>query len=435
MSGLNNFLMYEVELPLIPVVAAMENNGYPVDTQFFIQLRERLAPLLEQEKSAIASHAWNGFNANSHPQLSKLLFDELGLPITKRTDHGNPSTDNQALEPLRTRHEVVPHIIRFRELQKIVSTYCSVAEKADEHGRLRVEFNQCDAATGRFTSSSIIQTIPNNEEFAIRNGFRASPGHKIVAADFDQQEIRILAQESGDQRLRDAFANGLDVHGFAAVMLYGLSCQPNEVGQLFPQERRNVKALHFGIIYGKQPFSMGRELGISEADARKLFDDYFGTFPSVKSFIDSVHRRLMRHGFVDDLFGRRRHFPQVRRRLPRKPYNQMNQEEQALYRQIAAAKREAQNFVIQGAAATITKLAMIQCHRRMEEQYPDVRMILTLHDELQFEVPDFQVNAFATELPDLMCNLGLEDRFRFTVPMTVKVKVGPSMGELTAFQN
>ena len=198
-------------------------------------------------------------------------------------------------------------------------------------------------------------------------------------------------------------------------------------------KRDGVKAIQFGLIYGRSAYSLAQELGIPKDEAEQLVADYFQQFPSVKRFIDGVHKRLLRDGHVDDLFGRRRHFPVARRKPPRKEWRRMNEDERTLVRNIGGARRQAQNFVIQGASATITKLAMIRCHRHIRAEHPGIRMLLTLHDELQFEVPEQLVDHFAGELPGLMCDLGLE-RFGFDVPMKVEVKVGPSWGELKKWE-
>ena len=432
MSGLMKFLMHEVELPLIEIVADMEDAGYPVDVHFFQDLRKRLEPDLAKLLKKIRKTAGHEFNPKSPPQLSRLLYKKLKLKVTKTTKTGAPSTDSATLKRLAAKHKVIPTIIRFREIDKIITTYCAVHKQVGSDGRLRVEFNQLAAETGRFSSSSIIQTVPKkNDAYGIRKGFRASKGCIIVSADFRQQELNVLAQVSQDKNLLAAIKTGLDLHGLAAVKVFGLDCEPNEVETKYPKKRDQIKAIQFGLIYGKTPYSLAMDLNISKEDAEKLVADYFKQFPAVKRFIAKVHRELMRRGYVDDVFGRRRHFPIVKRKVPRKRYHYMTTAEKELLRTINAAKRAAQNFVIQGASATITKLAMIRCYRCILEKYGNnVKMILTLHDELQFEVSKKVVGKFAAELPGLMCNLGLE-RFGFKLPLAVEVKTGPSWGEMT----
>jgi DNA polymerase-1 len=432
MPGLSRFLMEEVELPLMPVVVAMEDVGCPVDPDHFVTLLDRLQPELTAAIKQIREQAGRDLNPQSPKQLAKYLYEDLGLPVLATTDSGAASTNIAALKQLEHKHAAIGPIIRYREVQKIVSTYCKIPEQLGADGRFHASFNQLGAETGRFTSASIVQTLPKKkDEFGIRKGFRATPRHHLVAADFDQQELRVLAQASGDKKMREAFAQDVDLHGLAAVKMFRLNCEPSEVKEKFPNERDRVKALQFGLIYGRSPFSIALALGISQAEAEKLLNDYFVNFPAVKRMIAEVHSVVVKHGFVDDMFGRRRYLPDARLPRPRKRYERMNEAERRIVSRLNAAKREAQNFVIQGASATITKLAMLRCHDAIQNRFPSVRMFLTLHDELFFEVPTEVVPTFAAELPSLMCSLGLEERFDFQVPLKVEVKVGPSMGELS----
>jgi DNA polymerase-1 len=425
--------MHEVEMPLVEIVADMEDTGYPVDALFFQDLRKRLEPDLAKLLKKIRRTAGPDFNPKSSAQLLRLLYKQLKLKVAKTTKTGAPSTDNATLMRLAAKHKVVPDLIRFREIDKTITTYCAVHKQVGADGRLRVEFNQLAAETGRFSSPSIIQTVPKKKDaYGIRKGFRASKGFLIVGADFRQQELNVLAQVSKDKNLLAAIKSNVDLHGLAAVKVFQLGCEPNEVESKYPEKRDQIKAIQFGLIYGKTAYGLAATLAITKDEAQQLIDDYFKQFPAVKRFIAKVHRELMRRGYVDDVFGRRRHFPIVKQKVPRKKYGYMTAAEKELIRKIGAAKRAAQNFVIQGASATITKLAMIRCYRYITEKYGDggVKMILTLHDELQFEVSKKVVGKFAAELPGLMCNLGLE-RFGFKLPLAVEIKVGPSWGEMT----
>jgi DNA polymerase I len=434
MSGLTDFLMREVEMPLVAIVADMEDVGYPVDVDFFRTLKEHLKPELAELLRQIQTTAGDKFNPKSSKQLRQLLYETLHLEVIKRTAKSQePSTDGDTLKRLQDRHGVIPLLQRYRGLQKVVSTYCPIADQADHDGRLRVDFNQLDADTGRFASPSIIQTIPKNDDYCLRNGFRARPGFKIVAADFAQQELRVLAQVSNDKNLQEAITANIDLHGLAAVKVFHLDCAPNEVKDQHPDNREQIKAVQFGLIYGRAAQTLADNLNITREAAQRLIADYFEQFPAVKQLIKRVHADVLRQGFVDDMFGRRRYYPDAMLKPARKAYERMSDAEKKVISKINAAKRSAQNFVIQGASATIMKLAMIRCHKHIAAKYrDDIRMILTLHDELQFEGRDSVVPQFAEDLPDLMCNLGLE-RFGFTVPMAVEVKVGPSWGELTTW--
>jgi len=335
---------------------------------------------------------------------------------------------------LKTKHPVVNHLLRYRGLTKIVSTYCvSIPEHVDGDGRFRATFNQLDAQTGRFASPSVIQTLPKDDEFGIRNGFRASPGHKLVGSDFKQQELAILAQLSGDKNMITAIEGGTDLHGLAAVKVFKLDCGPNDVERLHPVKRGEIKAIQFGLIYGSTAHGLALKIGCKKEQAEQLIADYFRQFPAVQQLIKKVHADVVRDGYVDDVFGRRRYLQAATRTVPRKRWQQMTHQEKRVLRAAEGAKRQAQNFVIQGAAATVTKLAMIRCHQHIAAEHPSIKMILTLHDELHFEVPDDLVNAFASELPRLMCDLGLE-RFGFKVPFKVDVKVGEAWGSMTKWK-
>jgi DNA polymerase-1 len=424
--------MNEVELKLIPVVANLEDTGYRIDPAHFERLRERLEPEREKVLKAIRKAAGKNFNPASVKQLSKLLYERLKVKVTRRTKNGKPSTDMLVLQRAGRKHKVARDMIRYRTLEKILGTYAPIPEQAGADGRLRVTFNQL-AVTGRLSSASIIQTLPRDDEFQIRNGFIAEESHRIVGADFDQQELRVLAQCSGDAKMQAAIAAGVDLHGLAAVKVFKLPCEPGEVKTKYPEERGKVKAVQFGIIYGTTAYGLAQTLQIERDEADQLIADYFKQFPKVRKFIDNAHKLLMRDGHVEDVFGRRRYFPVVKQKLPRKKWPHMTEAERKLARAIAAAKREAQNFLIQGASATVTKLAMIRCHEHITAEHPEIRMLLTLHDELQFEVPEPLVAHFAQELPGLMCDLGLE-RFGFKVPMKVEVKVGPSWGTLKKWE-
>jgi len=434
-SGLTRFLMDEVEVPLITVTADLEEAGYLVNRAHFHDLRRRLEAERREVESTIRAVPEVGadFNPASTAQVGRLLYETLGLPVTRKTESGRPSTDEQALTALRGKHRVVELLLRHRELTKPIGTYCTIPDDADPDGRLRVEFNQLGAESGRYTSPSKLQTIPKDDRLGIRKGFIAGAGMRIVAADFNQQELRVLAQVSGDENLRDAIRGDIDLHGLAAVKVFGLDCEPNEVKANHKDARDRVKAIQFGIIYGRGPNSLAAELGISLEEAQELLDGYFKKFSAVKAFIEEVTARVVRDGYVDDLFGRRRQFPDARLDRPRKQYDRMTRAEQKVFGKINAAKRSAQNFAIQAPSATITKLAMLNCHRHLKAEHPEVKMILTLHDELQFEVPEGEVAHLAGELPRLMCELGLE-RFGFEVPMAVEVKEGPSWGELKPYE-
>lgn len=425
-SGLSEFLLHKVEMPLVGIVAEMEDTGYLVDVKFFGELRQELEPGSEKKLDRIRELAGDfEFNPNSPKQVQTLIFDRLGEKPSKFTKAGQPSTDTSVLKRLADKHEVVALILEYRKLEKLLGTYCEIPNQVSDDQRLRVEFNQLAAETGRFASKSIIQTLPKNDEHGIRNGFVAPSGCKIVKSDFVQQELCVLAQVSGDKNMQQAVIEGTDLHGLAAVKVFQLGCRPNDVKTEHKARREEIKAIQFGLIYGKTSYSLAKDLNISREEAEKLIEDYFAQFPAVRRFVERVRKQVTADGYIDDMFGRRRYLPDAQLTVPRKRGDQRR----AILSRVNRAKRAAQNFVIQGASATITKLAMVRCNNRIQEKYRDsVKMILTLHDELQFEVRDEVVADYAGELSSLMCQLGLE-RFGFTVPLSVEIKVGPNWGQ------
>jgi DNA polymerase-1 len=436
MRVLNPFLYHEVELPLVAIVAGMERAGYLIDKRVFEDIDRRasavLPPLVRQLRDDHQLVVGKGADA----AVATLLYETLGLPVIMRTKRGSPSTDAEALLHLAEHPEAKPHrdvinvIIRVRQLQHALD-FCRLRHQVDSDGRLRVQFNQIGTVTGRMSSPSLMHTIPRPGEFNIRQAFRAADGHQIVTADYDCQEMRVLAHVSGDESLRRAFLDGHDLHGEVAVSVFNLKCLANQVKMKYPKQRALAKSVGFGLLYGGTAKSLSRRLRCDEDRALEIQGRLYDRYPSVQPFIAEVHQQLREFRYVDDMFGRRRHFPSsaspVKTSARTKRSAGVRTQKQASDAEMA---RQAQNFVIQAAAATITKLAMIRVDHRIRKAYPGVKLILALHDELQFEVPDDVVEPFAAELPLLMSDLGLAERFGFTVPLPVNVQVGPNMGSL-----
>jgi DNA polymerase-1 len=436
MSVLSRFLMEGVEVPLLPVVADLEEAGYAVDVAHFRALRERFGAEQAAVTARLREAAGTDFNPASSDQVAELLYDRLGLPVARRTQTGKRGVREEDLRALPTVSEeatsAVALVLRHRRLDKLLGTYCSIPDKVGPDGRFHPEYNQLGAETGRFTSRSVIQTPPRDGASGVRDGFVAAPGRRIVAADFDQQELVLLAALSRDEALLDAVRAGVDLHGLAAVRVFGLGCDPNEVKTRFPAERGRIKAIQFGIIYGKSAAALAADLKLSREGAEALVKGYFESFPGVKTLVEKAHEQARREGVVVDVFGRRRPLPEARYRRPRKSFDRLSPGEKDALRRAGHALRAAQNFVIQGAAATVTKLAMLACHRHLRDHPEDGRMVLTLHDELHFEVPQARVAPFAALLPGLMTGLGL-GRFGIDVPLHVSVKEGPSWGGLRPY--
>jgi DNA polymerase-1 len=420
--------MEQVELPLVPVVADLEEAGYGIDVPFFKALPERLASRLDEVLAALRATAGPDFD----PAAAQAVFESADAPLAATAPEaaeGADPADESAGRGVPDRDKLAPLLRDYRRLTSRIHTYGRLHEREDADGWLRVPFDPLGTQTGRFTSASVIQTVPGDDPERLRDGFVAGPGCRLVAADYRQQELQLLAALSGDSALLAAVRQGIDLHGLAAVQLFGLDCPPNEVRGRHPAERDRVKAEVFGLIYGGGALSLAEKLGIGAPEARRLIDDYFRAFPAVEGFVEEAHARVVRDGFVQDVFGRRRYLPDAQIPIPPRPYHQLSESEREAARRVKAAHRAAQNFLVQAPGATVTKLAMLNCHRHLAAARSAVRMILTLHDELHFEVPEAEVGPFAAELPALMRDLGLE-RFGLSAPLTVGVKEGPSWGRL-----
>lgn len=427
-------LLTHVEFPLVEVVTTMEANGYLLDQEHLRELRQKLdrsltaidsnirdTNLPDQENGATTTlvESFPDFNLKSSTQVGDLLFNQLGLPGNKKTEKGQFSTNEEVLSTLVDHHPVVQQILDYRKISKLIGTYGAALEKADEDGRLRNSFKQLGAQTGRFTCKGIFQTIPKEDTFNIRSSFCVPDGYTLISADFSQQELRILAGVTHDPQLLEAIDQGIDLHSLAAVKVFNLPCTPAKVKTQFKEKRDQVKAIQFGLIYGRGTASLASELGITKSDAKQLVEDYFNQFPFVKQYIENVHELVLKQGWIEDLFGRKRFFPDAKL-LGNNKEN---------YSKRQTALRQAQNFMIQGPAATITKKAMLNCFRFIKSEMPEIKIILTLHDELQFEVPNQLVSEFTQRLPVLMCDLDLNIH-GLNVPMEIEVKTGKNWGNL-----
>lgn len=362
------FLQYE--LPLVPVLARMEHVGIGVDRSYLEELgadlRERLAAL----ESRIHDLAGGPFNVNSTDQLRSVLFDQMGLPVTKKTSTGKPSTDASVLKKLD--HPVVDALLEYRELEKLRSTYVDgYLPLIDPDGRIRTRFNQMAATTGRLSSDSPnLQNIPVRSEQGktIRRAFVAGEGAEFLVADYSQIELRVLAHMSGDPFLMEAFQADQDIHTATAARVWGVT--PEDVD---PEQRRRAKMINFGLLYGMEAFGLADRLGISREEASEHIEAYFDQFHHVKDFMRAVVTTARNQGFTTTLFGRRRYLPEL------KSDN---------YRIRQMGERMALNAPVQGTAADIIKKAMIDLDAVLREEGMETAMVLQVHDELVMEVPD-----------------------------------------------
>jgi DNA polymerase-1 len=395
-------LSAEVELPLTRVLAVMERHGVQLDTAHLARLGRETGEQIAGLERQIHELAGTPVNVNSPKQLQELLFEKLGLPVKKRLKTG-PSTDADVLEELRPEHPVIGKILEYRELAKLKGTYIDSlpALVNPRTRRLHTCFNQTVAATGRLSSSDPnLQNIPVRSDLgrAIRRAFIADEGQLLVSADYSQIELRVLAHLSGDAVLIDSFERDQDVHRRTAAEVFGVPAD-----QVTHEQRSIAKTVNFGVIYGQSDFGLARQLGIERDVARRYIDSYFARYSGVREFMDRAIATARETRMSTTLLGRRRPIQDIASRNGQ---------------QRAYAERIARNTPIQGSAADLIKLAMIRMQRRIDENWPRVRMILTVHDELVFEVPQEDAEFFAR-----LARAEMEGVMELRVPLKVDVGI------------
>jgi DNA polymerase-1 len=404
-------LMETIELPLIGILAQMEDTGIKVDGEFLGQLGDDLRGRLSELEAAIHAAAGGPFNVNSTLQLREVLFERLGLPILKKTPKGVPSTDASVLEKLRDGHPIVADLLQFRELEKLRSTYVdALVPLIDPDGRVRGRFNQMAAATGRLSQEQPnLQNIPvrSEEGRIIRRAFVAEAGARFLVADYSQIELRILAHLSGDAGLIDAFANDIDIHTATAARVAGLS--PETVS---PEQRRRAKMINFGLLYGMEAYGLAQRLGIERAEAAEQIDLYFAQFPDVQAFMRSIVDEARSVGYTTTILGRRRYLPELT---------------SPNFRDRQAGERMALNAPIQGSAADIIKKAMVELDAALRARGSGAEMLLQIHDELVLEVPDDEFDAVKALTIDVM-----EGIVELDVPLRVTTADGPTLADCKA---
>jgi DNA polymerase I len=406
-------LYLDLERPLIPVLVDIERAGVRVDVGTMRAQSARVEQELDRLASRVYQLAGEEFNINSPKKLSEILFDKLGFrteTIRRTTKTKAQSTAFEVLEELALTHELPKLILEWRGLQKLKGTYIDALPLLvhPETGRVHTCFNQAVAATGRLSSSDPnLQNIPIRTEIGreIRRAFVAEPGHVLVSADYSQIELRVLAHLSGDGALVNAFRRGDDIHDQTAMKVFG----PNS-GLGRHELRRRSKIINYALLYGKQAFTLARDIGVSRQEAQAFIDAYFAGFPAVRKFIDDLLEDARQHGVVKTMFGRRRLVPDV---------NSRN------FQLRGEAERRAVNFPIQGTAADILKRAMIDVHAALPAIAGGrVRMILTVHDELLFEAPADAAEEASARLRELM-----ENAVRLNVPLTVDAGIADNWNE------
>ena len=401
-------LFKEMELPLLGVLSRMERRGVLIDSDaLFLQSNEIANRLSELEEQAYVL-AGQPFNLASTKQLQEILFNKLGLPVIQKTPKGAPSTNEEVLEELAFSHELPKVLVEHRGLSKLKSTYTDKLPQMvnPQTGRVHTSYHQAVTATGRLSSSDPnLQNIPirNEEGRRIRQAFIAREGFTVVAADYSQIELRIMAHLSQDQGLINAFTQGKDIHRSTAAEIFGVA-----LDEVTSEQRRNAKAINFGLIYGMSAFGLSRQLGIGRADAQSYMDLYFKRYPGVQTFMHDIREKAKAQGYVETLFGRRLYLPDIN------SSNGMRRK---------AAERVAINAPMQGTAADIIKRAMIQLDQKLQND-PDIAMIMQVHDELVFEVRSEKV-AFYSEL----IKTQMESATNLVVPLIVDVGQGNNWDE------
>ncbi|HEX7590677.1 MAG TPA: DNA polymerase I, partial [Candidatus Limnocylindrales bacterium] len=395
-------LFREIEMPLIPILAEMEAAGVAIDREALATLDVEFGREIDRLQAEVYADVGHEFNLGSPKQLEQILFYELNLPKGKKTKTGY-STDASVLEDLKPAHPMVGKLLDWRLYSKLRSTYIEALPLlvAERDGRLHTTFHQAVAATGRLSSSDPnLQNIPIRSELGrrIRRAFVAgSPDVTLIAADYSQIELRIIAHVSGDEHLREAFARGADIHRETAARVLH-----KDGADVTHDERSMAKMVNFGLAYGMSDFGLSSRAGISRAEAKAFIDNYFATYSGISYYMIQIKEVARQQGYVSTLLGRRRSIPELRVPALR-----------------AAGERMAINMPIQGTAADIVKIAMIRLPERLRAAGLKARMLLQVHDELVLEVPRDEVDAVAPILRETM-----ENALKLDVPLTVDIKVG-----------
>lgn len=399
----------EIEMPLLPVLSNIEINGVFIDIDMLSKQSKQLEKSLAKLEKEIFDLAGSEFNISSPKQLQEILFDKLGLPVLKKTPKGQPSTAEDVLQELALDFPLPKSILEYRSLSKLKSTYTDKLplQVSDKTGRIHTSYHQAVASTGRLASKDPnLQNIPirTEEGRRIRQAFVAPKGYKIVAADYSQIELRIMAHLSGDKGLLEAFKHDIDVHRATAAEVFGTS-----VDKVSNEERRRAKAINFGLIYGMSAFGLGKQLGIGRNEAQEYVDLYFERYPGVAKFMESTKELARDKGYVQTVFGRRLYLPDIKHsNAQRRQY----------------AERTAINAPMQGTAADIIKMAMIKTDSWIRKSDLDVRMIMQVHDELVFEVKSKDVKEALSEISRCM-----ESVANLKVPLKVDAGSGDNWDE------
>ena len=397
----------DIEMPLLPVLTQMEHVGVHIDTDVLKQISDSIEGRIQQLHDQIIELAGEDFNINSPKQLGHILFDVLGLDSRKSKKNKNGwSTNEKVLEKLKDDHPVPAKVIEYRELAKLKSTYLDALPQLinANDGRIHTSFNQTVTTTGRLSSSNPnLQNIPVRTELGrrIRTAFVAPENGVFLSADYSQIELRLLAHLSGDEGLIAAFRSGEDFHAQTAARVFGVP-----VEEVTPEMRSHAKAVNFGIVYGQQAFGLGQSLHIPMAEAQEMIDRYYRAYPGVREYLDRTVAEAHETGYAVTMFGRKRHIPEL-------SSSNVNMRH--------FGERTAMNHPMQGSAADIIKLAMIRVEQRLRAEGLKSRMVIQVHDELDFECPNDEVERLTELVGDVMDNV-----VELSVPLTADIQTGPN---------
>lgn len=398
-------IAYKVDYPLMEVLADMEYKGVKLDEEMLAQLSEELDSDLKKLEAEIYEKAGEEFNINSPQQLGVILFDKLDLPAGKKTKTGQYSTAESVLTKLATKYEMPSLILDYRQLTKLKSTYVDALPALINPvtGRVHTEFNQTVAATGRLASSNPnLQNIPIRTKRGreIRKAFIAEDGFKLMSADYSQVELRVIAHIAKDKAMMQAFLDDEDIHSRTAKEIFDL----DSLEDVTPDHRRKAKEVNFGIPYGVSAYGLASRLGIENSEGKEMIDQYFERFPNILNYINDTKAFAREHGYVKTLMGRRRYIPDIK---------------SGNWNVRGFAERTAINMPIQGTAADIIKLAMINIHHWFKENKKQSRMLLQVHDELIFEIHESELDEVPEKIEELM-----ESAYELDVPLKVEAGIG-----------
>ncbi len=406
-------IFFEIEMPLVKILAQMEENGILLDKEHFANLKKRVAEELASAEKKIYGLAGEEFNINSPAQLKVILFEKLKIPVAseefilKRTKTGY-STAASELEKMRGMHEIIDDILLYRELAKLQNTYIEILPRLiGKDGRLHTSFNQTITATGRLSSSNPnLQNLPVGSEgiaAEIRKGFVAGKGMRLLAIDYSQIELRVVAHLSGDKTMINVFAQGEDIHAATAMRLYGIS-DPSKITK---EMRRDAKTINFGVLYGVSSFGLSERVDMSRGEAAEFIKKYFEEFPLVKKYLDEVIAQTRANGYAENELGRRRLLPEIN---------------SSQFQVRAAAERAAINMPVQSLAADIMKIAMNNIAEAINIQSSEIKLLLQIHDELVFEVSEDMAQTYGAQIKEIM-----QGAYKLKVPLVAETRISGSL--------